>query len=183
VADISGVIGKKELRVFHMRMDSHLSGILDGLKMGHFKLPYFIEGPLPYKVEYPYGLPGDGFRSHARQYNATCVAYHRGVDPAALASVCKAGNAYRYIPGDERYEELKQSMIDNGFVGGPGQMLIVHVDENGPRMAEGNHRLRVAVEIGIEKVDVQVRYLMNSDERIMLIPFDPESGGFPVIHE
>lgn len=142
-----------------------------------------IEGPLPYRVEYPYGLPGDGLRSHARDLNATCVAYHRGVDPRKIAPVVRNGNKYRYGPGDQQYEELKESMKANGFLGGDGQHIILYVDDFNVKIGEGNHRLRIALDVGLEAVDLQIRYLKNADEKFHFIPFDHTSGLFKVISD
>jgi hypothetical protein len=139
-----------------------------------------ITGAAPYRVEYPYGRPGDGFRSHAKDYNATCVAYHRKVNPAELKSVVEYGNAFRYGPGSERYEEIKASMQKDGFIGGDGQQIIVHVDRQRTWFGEGNHRMRIALEVGVEAVEVQIRYLQSVDEAYHVIPFDNESGRFRV---
>jgi hypothetical protein len=139
-----------------------------------------IAGAAPYRVEYPYGRPGDGFRSHAKDYNATCVAYHRKVNPAELKSVVEYGNAFRYGPGSERYEEIKASMQKDGFIGGDGQQIIVHVDRQRTWFGEGNHRMRIALEVGVEAVEVQIRYLQSVDEAYHVIPFDNESGRFRV---
>jgi hypothetical protein len=151
------------------------------LKMPDFRRS--IEGPLPYQVDYPYGLPGDGFRSHARDYNATCVAYHRGVDPRKIAPAVVNGNEYRYGPGDQQYEEIKSSMEANGFLGGDAQQIILYVDDSNVKIGEGNHRLRIALDVGLEAVDLQIRYLKNADEKFHFIPFDHTSGLFKVISE
>lgn len=142
-----------------------------------------IEGPLPYRVEYPYGLPGDGFRSLAKDANATCVAYHRGVDPRKIAPAVVNGNKYRYGPGDDQYEEIKASMKENGYLGGDGQHIILYVDDTQVKIGEGNHRMRIALDVGIEAVDLQVRYLKNVDEKYHFIPFDHNSGLFKVVSD
>jgi hypothetical protein len=139
-----------------------------------------IAGPSPYRVEYPYGRPGDGFRSHAKDYNATCIAYHRKVDPVELKSVVEYGNAFRYGPGSDRYEEIKASMENDGFIGGDGQQIIVHVDQRRSWFGEGNHRMRIALDVGVDAVEVQIRYLQSVDEAYQIIPFDHESGRFRV---
>lgn len=162
--------------------NDEFEGILkDGFKMPDFRRS--IEGPLPYRVEYPYGLPGDGFRTLAQNYNATCVAYHRGVDPKKIAAAAKNGNEYRYGPGDAQYEEIKASMKENGFIGGDGQQIILYVDDTTVKIGEGNHRLRIAVDVGVEAVDLQVRYLKSADESFHFIPFDHTSGLFKVISD
>lgn len=130
-----------------------------------------IEAPKPFRVEYPYGKPGDDFRTLAREGKTTCVAYHKGVDPVQLSGI-EQGNLYRYGPGDERYETLKASMQQDGFIGGDAQRIIIHVDENRSWVAEGNHRLRVALEVEVPAVEIEVRYLNRCDEDFLLIPFD-----------
>lgn len=151
-------------------------------KHGKFFVPRpSIIGPDPYRVEYPYGRPGDGFRSLSQDLNATCVAYHRGVDPLELKSVVEYGNKFRYGPDSERYQEIKSSMEKDGFLGGPGQQIIVHVDHERTWFGEGNHRMKIAIEVGIEAVEVQIRYLHNADEKYHVIPFDHESGRFKVV--
>jgi hypothetical protein len=144
---------------------------------------FIASGPLPFKVEYPYGLPGDSFRGLAKEYNATCVAYHKKVDPRSIALVSEPGNKLRYGPEDQRYQEIKASMIANGFMGGPGQRIILHVDHEKVWVAEGNHRMKIALEVGIPEVDIEIRYLKNADEVYHVIPFDHTSGLFKVIHE
>lgn len=148
--------------------------IADGLRDA--RLRRFITAPPPFRVEYPYGLPGDSFRDLAKDYNATCVAYHKGVDPRALSEIAEAGNAYRYGPGDQRYEEIKLSMIENGFIGGDAQRIIVHVDGTRAWIAEGNHRMRIALEVGVAEVEVEIRYLKNADETYHLIPIGDDAG-------
>lgn len=162
------------------------TGEFETLSDGRIRLPDFrrpIEGPLPYRVEYPYGLPGDSFRSLARDGNATCVAYHRGVDPRKIAPAVRNGNKFRYGPGDQQYEEIKKSMEANGFLGGDGQQIILYVDDFNVKIGEGNHRMRIALEVGLDAVDLQIRYLKNADEHFHFIPFDHESGLFKVISE
>ncbi len=141
----------------------------------------FIQGPLPFRVEYPFGYPGDSFRSLASPYNATCVAYHKNVDPRQLAAIVERGNNFRYGPGDERYETLKKSMEVSGFKGGDGQRIIVHVDADRSWIAEGNHRMKVALEVGVQEIEVEIRYLGSADEKYQLIPFDYKSKKFNVV--
>jgi len=139
-----------------------------------------ISGPKPFRVEYPYGLPGDSFRKLAPEGKATCVAYHRGVDPRQLAEIPN-GNELRYGPGDLLYETLKESMLEKGFVGGNGQRLIIHVDDERVWIAEGNHRLAIALEVGVQEVEIEIRYLGRADEDFLLIPFDCEDPEIRVI--
>lgn len=141
-----------------------------------------IQGPEPFRVEFPFGLPGDGFRKLCRKGKATCVAYHKGVDPSLLSEIGR-GNEYRYGPGDEEYEALKSSMLAHGFIGGNGGRILIFVNDDRAWIAEGNHRLRVANEIGIPEVEVEIRYLNNADETFHLIPFDPSSPAIKVISE
>jgi hypothetical protein len=138
-----------------------------------------VEGPKPFRVEYPYGRPGDGFRSFAPENKATCVAYHRGVDPKALEGI-RNGNEYRYGPGDARYEEILADMRQNGFRGGDGARLIIHVKPDDTYFAEGNHRMRIALEAGAPTVEIEVRYYGSVDEEYHLIAFDDRDGTFRV---
>lgn len=141
---------------------------------------FSINAPKPFRVEYPFGMPGDGFRKFAKEGKATCVAYHRGVDPASLSTL-PAGNALRYGPGSEEFEALVGSMRRDGFVGGNGQRIIVHVSKDHAWVAEGNHRLAAAIAAGVDLVEVEVRYLANADEERLLIPFDPSDPAIRVV--
>ena len=138
-----------------------------------------IDGPKPFRVEYPFGMPGDSFRNFAREGKATCVAYHRGVDSRALAAV-ERGNKLRYGPGDDRFEALKAGMLEHGYLGGDGQRIIVHVDHERAWIAEGNHRLEAALKTGISDVEVEIRYLNRADEDHLLIAFDPHDPSIRV---
>jgi hypothetical protein len=140
-----------------------------------------ISGPAPSRVEYPYGRPGDSFRNHAVRGKATCVAYHVGVDPNELGCVRK-GNDYRYGTDDPRHAEMVADMRANGFRGGNGQRLHVWVTKDDIYMAEGNHRLRAAIEAGV-LVDVEIRYYARVDEEFLLIPFDLENAKFRVVSD
>jgi hypothetical protein len=123
--------------------------------------------PQPFRVEYPYGRPGDSFRLWAKPGKATCVAYYRRVDPQLLAHI-RAGNELRYDPA-----ELVSGMRQHGYQGGPGGEIIVYVDDSGARIGEGNHRLAAALQANVP-VDVQVRYLNRADEDHLLWPIDPK---------
>ena len=140
-----------------------------------------FDGPKPFRVEYPYGRPGDGFRGLAPEYKATCVAYHRGVDPRELADV-RRGNGYRYGPGDELYERYKADMAANGYRGGDGQRIHIHVRPDDCYVAEGNHRLRIALEVGVTEVEIEVRYYCGIDAEHHLIPFDDRDPDI-VVHD
>lgn len=139
-----------------------------------------IEGPKPYRVEFPFGVPGDGFRRNAREGKATCVAYHRGVDPFLIAGAVERGNQYRYGPGDDRYEEIKLSMEKDGF---DGQDLIIYVDGQRTWMGEGNHRLMIANDAGLRAVNLQIRYLNRVDEEFLLLPFDWQDPEIRVVSD
>lgn len=141
-----------------------------------------IDGPKPFRVEYPYGLPDDGFRSLAKDYNSTCISYHKGVDPRLLTDI-ENGNGYRYGPGDPQYDAIKQSMLKDGFLGGNGQRLIIYVEKDRTYIAEGNHRLRIALEVGVPEVEIQIHYKGNSDKDFLLIPFDADDPEIRVIHD
>lgn len=141
-----------------------------------------IDGPKPFRVEYPYGLPDDCFRRLAKDYNSTCISYHKGVDPNLLSEI-ENGNQYRYGPGDPQYEEIKQSMIQNGFIGGSGQRLIVFVEKDRMYLAEGNHRLKIALDVGVPTVEIQIHYKGNADQEFLLIPFDIDDPHINVISD
>ena len=131
--------------------------------------------PKPYRLEYPYGLPGDPLRGMAHPEKATCVAYYRGIDPELLRGI-QRGNKLRYDVG-----ELVQSMTDNGYQGGDGRRILLYVDANGtPRIGEGNHRLTAALEAHVP-VEIEVRYEGNSDLEHLIWPFDPRDPTIRVI--
>ena len=130
-----------------------------------------LDAPKPFRVEYPFGRPGDAFRRLAPDYKATCVAYHRGVDPRLLAAL-EPGNGYRYGPGDERYDSILADMRANGYRGGDGGRIHVHVRPDRTYVAEGNHRVRLACAAELDAVEVEVRYYGSVDEEFLLIPFD-----------
>lgn len=130
--------------------------------------------PKPFRVEYPFGLPGDGFRIFAEgTMKATCVAYYRGVDPELLRHFTR-GNELRHD-----IDELVQSMRQHGFKGGDGQRIMVYV-YNDPVIAEGNHRLAAALIVGCP-VEVEFRYIGNADMKRLAWPFDPNDPSIPVI--
>lgn len=142
---------------------------------------FAVEGPPPFRVEYPYGRPGDSFRRLNSGGKATCVAYHRGVDPRSLVGVVEHGNALRYGPGDERWDVKAEAMRRRGFVGGDGERIVVHVTPERTFMAEGNHRFEIALAVGAPDVEIEVRYYGDVDETRHLIPFDPSDPGLRVI--
>lgn len=152
------------------------------MRIGQSVGDFAIVGPKPRRVEYPYGLPGDGFRRHAKSLNATCVAYHMGVDPHSLAHL-RNGNDYRYGTDDPRHLEMVEDMRNVGYRGGPGQRLIIHVTHDDAWFAEGNHRMRAALEAGLTSVEIEIRYLCNADEKRLLIPFDVEDTDIRVISD
>lgn len=125
--------------------------------------------PKPFRLEYPYGPPGDAFRGMAKPEKATCVAYYRGVDPELLRRIPQ-GNALR--KSTEEMAELVQNMRDHGFKGGDGQRILIYVEQDGrPRIGEGNHRAVAAIEAKVP-VEVEIRYLGNSDLEHQVWPFD-----------
>lgn len=133
--------------------------------------------PKPYRLEYPYGEPGDHFRALVQSGKATCVAYYRDVPAECLRSIPR-GNGLRYDVAD-----LSQDMKAHGYKGGPGQQIIVYVEADGtPRIGEGNHRTEAALAARVP-VDVQVRYLTNSDIEHQLWPFDPTDPDIRVISD
>lgn len=137
--------------------------------------------PLPYRVAYPFGLPGDGFRRHAHPMKATAVVKYRGIPVAELARLPR-GNELRY-PVDA----LVADMRAHGWKYPPGtggQDIIVYVDAEGrPKIGEGNHRLDAAIQAGLAAVPVEVRYLGRSDEKFLLWPFDPADPRIRVISD
>ena len=143
---------------------------------------YEIEAPKPFRVEYPFGLPGDGFRRFADPYKSMCVAYHRGVDPAALAELPR-GNELRYGPGDPLWERYLADMRENGYRGGDGGRIHVHVRPERTYVAEGNHRIAIALAAGVTEVEIEVRYYDDADVDGHLIPFDPKDPGIRVISD
>ena len=150
---------------------------------GGFDLPTGrmpIEAPAPFKVEYPYGRPGDSFRAYAHSEKATCVAYHRDVPLAALADI-RAGNEFRAGPGVSWFDEIVESMKADGFRGGSGQRLIIHVSRDDIWLAEGNHRRLAGTIAGLEHVELEIRYLGNADEDFLLIPFDADDPVIKVV--
>ncbi len=165
---------------FENLLNNLTGGLGQTADIGKMRQRFSIAGPQPYRVEYPYGRPGDGLRRSAQSYNATCISYHRNVNPEALKSVVEFGNKFRYGPESEQYQAIRTSMKKDGFLGGPGQQIIVHVDGDRAWFAEGNHRMKIALEVGIDAVEVQIRYLQNADEAYLIIPFDHQSGRFRV---
>lgn len=141
-----------------------------------------VAGPPPFRISYPFGRPGDGLRRLARPGKATCVALHRGVPPEGLAAL-RPGNGYRYGPGDPRHDAMVADMRENGYRGGDGGRIIVHVGDEEAWVAEGNHRLRAAIEAGLEAVEVEVRYLAGADVDYQLIPFDPDDPAIRVVED
>lgn len=121
--------------------------------------------PQPFRVEYPFGRPGDSFRRLAGPHKATCVAYYRNVDPHLLAGI-RAGNQLRYNPA-----ELTADMQQRGYKGGAGGEIIVYVDPDDAKIGEGNHRLAAALRANVP-VDVQVRYRNGADENNLLWPIN-----------
>ena len=129
--------------------------------------------PVPYSVSYPYGPPDDDFRSFANPNKATCVALYHDVNPHLL-SVARPGNNLRYDIAD-----LVHDMRENGYKGGPAQEIILYVRPDGDiRVGEGNHRL-AAAKIANVSVDLQVRYLGNSDLEHLIWPIGKERSPQP----
>ena len=137
-----------------------------------------INNPVPYRIEYPYGRPGDDFRDHAPDYKATAVMYYKNV-PTGLVAALPRGNDLRYD-----IKDLIDSMKENGWVGGRAQDIIVFVETDGKiEIGEGNHRTAAAVEAGIPAVSVQVQYLGRSDENHIIWPFDINNPKIRVIED
>jgi len=145
----------------------------------HVQILESVIVPKPYRIEYPYGLPGDSFRHLANnEYKATAVVKYRSVDPKLLRSRTRPGNRLRYDPG-----QLAIDMRLNGYT--EGTPLIVYVSVDGDaRIGEGNHRLVAAISAGIE-VPVEIRYLWRSDENesFKVFPYDHKDPSIKVISD
>lgn len=72
-------------------------------------------------------------------------------------------------------------MEADGFVGGDGQRIIIHVDKNRSWIA--NHRMRIALEVGVPEVEIEIRYLDRTDETFHLIPFDYRDSSILIISD
>lgn len=59
----------------------------------------------------------------------------------------------------ERWEHFKADIAEHGIQ----SPIFVTVDEHGPQISEGNHRRDAAVELGLSRVPVQVRYFGHSE--------------------
>lgn len=137
------------------------------------------ESPVPYRVEYPFGLPGDGFRRNAHPQKATCIAYYHEVDPRLLEAITP-GNSLRYDIAD-----LAADMHANGWQKshGAGAILVYVSDDGHAKIGEGNHRLAAALAARVSGVDVTIRYLGRSDERDLIWPFDPSDPKIRIISD
>ena len=70
---------------------------------------------------------------------------------------------------NEEWKELVDSIKNKGLEYRP---LIMVSKEGKPSIYEGNHRIRAAIEAGVEKIPIEIRYLGNSQRTHGLIPID-----------
>ena len=136
-----------------------------GFKVAAGVRPYDI---LAKSSDLPYGNDDDGFRALAGK-KSTLVwgggLRDRTVPLSDLLSLTH-GNVLR-----QSTEDLKASILREGFKGGAGQRLFIEVTPRGEAiLSEGNHRLTALKELLREgsisktfKVPIEIRYRGNSD--------------------
>lgn len=97
----------------------------------------------------------------------TPTAYYREVlplDPRKIAKIEGLNNEHHYmndLDHKERISDLAQSIRDEGF--NKKHAILVHITKNGPKIVEGNHRVRAAIEAGIKVIPIEWRWLGGTE--------------------
>ena len=97
----------------------------------------------------------------------TTTAYYTDLlplSPRKLAKIEGLSGEHTYIDNPdhkERISDLAQKMRDDGF--DMKSAILVHVTKNGPKVVEGNHRIRAAIEAGLRVMPVEWRWLGGTE--------------------
>lgn len=104
----------------------------------------------------------------------TTTAYYTEVlplDPKKLLKIEGFSGEHNYIDKQEHKERisgLAQDMRDNGF--DRKSAILIQVTPHGPKIIEGNHRVRAAVEANLRVIPVEWRWLGGTELNRMFHP-------------
>ncbi len=97
----------------------------------------------------------------------TPTAYYREMlplNPLKLLKIEGLSGEHTYIDKPEhkeRISKLAKDMLEKGF--NKGAAILVEVTREGPRIVEGNHRVRAAAEAGIRAIPTEWRWLGGTE--------------------
>lgn len=97
----------------------------------------------------------------------TTTAYYTEklpLNPTKLSKLEGLSGEHTYIDGPEHKERISKmanDMRERGF--DPKSPILVTVDKNGPKIVEGNHRVRAAMEAGLRVMPVEWRWLGGTE--------------------